>query len=64
MANKSKPADATVQTVQKYGKEQIVLAKRYAGKQDLLNAILKDGQFHSFEQVDELIEKFMKGKVK
>lgn len=63
METKKKVADDSVQTVQKYGKEQIVSAKRYAGKQDLLNAILESGQAYTFEQVDKLIEKFMKGKV-
>ena len=48
----------------KYTKEQLLLATHYAEKRDLISALLKDGETYSTEQVDKLIENYMKGRVK
>lgn len=48
----------------KFSKEQILSAKKYIDIKDVLNAILKEGQLYTFDEVDELVEKFMKEKVK
>ena len=47
----------------KYTKEQIVKSKRFANYVDLLNATLKDDQRYTLEEVSEVIENYMKGKV-
>lgn len=50
-------------TLNKFSKNQITNSKKYRKRRDLLNAILKDKQY-SMDEVDVLIEKFMKGEVK
>lgn len=47
-----------------FTKEQILVSKRYSNRRDALGAILTDGERYTLEQVDSLLEKFMKGKVK
>lgn len=46
-----------------YTKEQLAGAKRYQGKKDLINALLDTERGYTMEEADELLEKFMKGKV-
>lgn len=68
MANKNKPADVgaepVAEQVSKFSKEQMISAKRYSNRKDLLHVVLKDDQLYSFEEVDKLVDDFMKGKVK
>ncbi|HBG3416538.1 TPA: hypothetical protein KQB32_003752 [Clostridioides difficile] len=45
----------------KFTKEQIVNSKKYVNRKDLLNAILKENDLYSFSEVEEIINKFMKG---
>ncbi|WP_234778300.1 hypothetical protein [Clostridioides difficile] len=45
----------------KFTKEQIVNSKKYVNRKDLLNAILKENDLHSFSEVEDRINKFMKG---
>ncbi|MEY8357073.1 hypothetical protein AALB39_27530 [Lachnospiraceae bacterium 54-53] len=52
-----------LQEAVRYTKEQLTGAKRYRGKKDLINALLEPGKVYSMEEADELLEKFMKGKV-
>ena len=49
--------------VQKYSKEQILLSQAYANRKDILNVILKDGDY-TIEAVDKLLENFLKKEVK
>ena len=42
---------------------QLLKAKRYAYKNDLLNASLNETEHYTIKQVDDAIEKFLKGKV-
>ena len=58
----TKTTEAKQETL--FTKEQILTSNKYANRRDVLGAILKDGCTYSFEKVDSLIEKFMKGKVK
>lgn len=44
-----------------FSKEKILKMKRYSNRRDLLGALLKDGQTYSLNDVDALIEKFLKG---
>lgn len=47
-----------------FTKEQILASNKYSNRRDVLGAILADGNTYTFEKVDSLLEKFMKGKVK
>ena len=46
-----------------YTKEQLAASKRYANRRDLIRALLEDGKAYTLKEADELIEKYMKGKV-
>lgn len=52
------PTDTTVQN--EFSKEQLIFAERYAGRRDLLNALLEDNKTYTVEQVDALIESYYK----
>lgn len=39
-------------------------SKRYANRRDIIMALLEDGKAYTLNEVDGLIEKYMKGKVK
>ena len=60
-----KMANKNVETKQEvlFTKEQILASKKYSNRRDVLGAILTDKNY-TLEQVDSLLEKFMKGKVK
>lgn len=64
MSTKSKTSDEAVAEAVSYTKEQILSAKKYIHRKDVVNVVLKDGQSYPLKEVDDLIEKFMKGKVK
>lgn len=61
MTTKTKPAEQEVET---FTKEQLLSAKKYSNRKDILGVLLEDGKQYSFEQVDTLMDDFMKGKVK
>lgn len=44
-----------------YTKIQIYKSKRYANKRDIVTVMLKDDEKYTLDQVDELIEQFLKG---
>jgi len=46
-----------------FSKQQVLSATRYKHSKDVLNVMLNDNQYYTLEEVDELIDKFMKGKV-
>lgn len=46
-----------------FTKEQILASNKYAHRRDALGAILVDGNTYTIEQVETLLEDFMKGKV-
>jgi hypothetical protein len=51
-------------TAPTYTVEQLVGSKRYANRRDLIRALLDSGKTYTLNEVDGLIEKYMKGKVK
>lgn len=51
-------------TEQKFNKEQILASARYANRRDLVDALLDKDKSYTIETVDNMIEKFKKGKVK
>lgn len=59
-----KETKITKVTKNTYTKESILKSKKYFNRLDLLRTLLDDGKSYTFEQVDSLIENFMKGKVK
>ena len=47
-----------------FTKAQIIASKKYSNRRDVLNAILPEDFQGTFDKVDSLLKKFMKGKVK
>lgn len=54
----------TNKTAAIYSKEQLVVSKKYATKRDIISALLENGKSYTLDEVDALIKKYMKGKVK
>lgn len=46
-----------------FGKEQLISAKRYAGKRDALTVLLSDDKMYTLSETDKILKDFMKGKV-
>lgn len=55
-------ASATMEPT--FTKEILVNSKRFRNKQDIVSALLKDGVEYTISDVEGMIEKYMKGKVK
>ncbi len=51
-------------TETKFTKEQLLKSKKYADRKDIASVLLKYDQTYSFVEADNLIKKYMKGKVK
>jgi hypothetical protein len=47
-----------------FTKEQILASNKYANKKDVCNTVIPDNFHGTLNEVDVLIENFMKGKVK
>ncbi len=48
----------------KFTKEQLISSKKFSNNKDVLSALLEDDKEYSESEVNEIIENFMKGKVK
>ena len=46
-----------------FHKAELLQSKRYMLKRDILGALLSDDKLYTIKEADELIEKYMKGKV-
>ncbi len=57
-------AKKTEQSEQKFSKKQILASAKYAGRRDLLNALLHEEKAYTLETVENLIQNYMKGQVK
>lgn len=55
--------NTTTKTAVKYTKEQLIRSARYMKRRDLLSALLEDGERYTFNEVDAMLDKYMKGKV-
>ena len=55
---------ATEANAAAFTKAQLVASQRYVHRRDLIGALLEDGKTYTLNEVDALIEKFMKGKVR
>lgn len=62
MANKKENERPTVSPA--FTKAQIVGSQKYERFKDFLNGNLEDGKMYSMQDVDSLLEKYMKGMVK
>lgn len=60
---KKQISEKVVETIT-FTKEKILNFKKYSHRIDLLNVLLDDGKAYTTDEVDALIDKFMKGKVK
>lgn len=47
-----------------YTVDQLADSKRYANRRDLIRALLDNGKRYALDEVDRLIESYMKGQVK
>ena len=63
MSSKKKPAASAV-IEPTFAKEALVNSKRFRNERDIVSALLKDGVEYTIAEVEGMIEKFMKGKVK
>lgn len=52
------------QTESTFSKEQILASDRFANKRDVVDALLDKKKSYTVENVESLIEKYMKGQVK
>ena len=65
MAKKVKEEFAEADNSQKlFEKEQLMSSERFRNKRDLLNALLRENKLYAVSQAEEMIEIYMKGKVK
>lgn len=64
----AKPADGEAAVVEsEFSKEQLLSAKRFQGRKDIVNALLMkypDTAAFTVNAVEEMIENYMKGQVK
>lgn len=63
MAKKADLEKIDTLKISKFTKEQLVNAKKYSNRKDLLNALLQENKLYSFDETDELINKFENKKV-
>ena len=63
MSTKKKPAASAVMEP-KFTKEVLVNCKRFRNERDLVSAVLKDGEEYTIPEVADMIENYLKGKVK
>lgn len=64
MAATKSTVTVSVEIAVLFSKNQVLTFDRYANRRDLLSALLKDEKKYTIDQVDKLIQNFMKGKVK
>ena len=63
MAIEKKPAvSAANEPV--FAKESLLKSKRFKDERDIISALLVDGEEYTIKEVDDMIEKYMKGMVK
>lgn len=58
-----KKATEAMAAVPRFAKAQLMASNKYASRKDLIGALLDDNTEYTIAQVDELIEKYLKGKV-
>lgn len=46
-----------------FSKEQLITSKSFASRKDALNVLLDDDKLYSIENTNQILNKFLKGKV-
>lgn len=66
MAAKKNKAEvqSSAKVEQKFSKAQILASAQYSNRRDLVDALLDDNKEYTKAEVDQLVDKFMKGQVK
>lgn len=64
MAVKNKKEAEQEIALHKFTKEQLVKSKKYSLQRDVLNALLSDEEVYTFDEVDQKLHEFLKGKEK
>ena len=68
MAGKKKAPEASpgraVKAENRFSKEQILSSKRFCEKKDIVEALLTPEKQYTVKEVEEIIEKYKKGKVR
>ena len=68
MPNKKADSDVTEKAVfqseQRFEKKQLLTSKKYASKRDLIAALLDEGKQYTIAEVEHLIDRYRKGKVR
>lgn len=57
-------AESAKTTDMMFSKEQLLSSERFRNRRDILNALLKEDVSYTAVQAENIIEKYMKGKVK
>lgn len=47
-----------------FTRQQLLASARYRNRSDLVSALLEEGRNYTLKEADQMIDKFMKGKVK
>ena len=64
MTKKNETVETVEEVVSKFNKQQIIKSQRYQKHRDLLTVLLKDNEQYSYEDIEAMIDNFMKGTVK
>ena len=48
----------------KFTRQQVLASARYKNRRDLVAALLDEGKTYTIAEVDQMVDQFMKGKVK
>lgn len=58
------PAAKQVEVKATYSKDDILKSKKFASRKDVLNVVLDNEKQYTIDEIEKLIDGFMKGKVK
>lgn len=64
MTQKKTKKAASAEEKPGFSKQAFLRSAFYRGKEDLLNVLLSDDKFYTTDEVDDLIDNYLKGKVK
>lgn len=65
VVKKGKPTISELGKIESlFSKEQLLMAERFQGRKDILNALLSPDKQYTVETVEQEILKYMKGQVK
>jgi hypothetical protein len=56
--------DMTASRIKTFTKEQLLQSKKFMHQKDLINALLEDNKSYSLDDVDKILDNFLKGDVK